>query len=94
MGGVHHPLGDGHEAKSFHGRADHPAGQETGAKKADVCRKHGVNGATFISEKFGGLDVLDAKRLRALHVRPLRQFRAGWVLELRAPALHISERPI
>ena len=60
MGGVHHPLGDGREARSFHGRADHPAGQETGAKKADVCRKHGVNGATFISEKFGGLDVLDA----------------------------------
>jgi putative transposase len=42
--------------------------QEAGAKTADVCRKHGVSSATFYKwkAKFGGLDVSDAKRLRAL----------------------------
>ena len=42
--------------------------QETGAKTADVCRKHGISSATFYKwkAKFGGLDVSDAKRLRGL----------------------------
>jgi putative transposase len=42
--------------------------QEAGAKTADVCRKHGVSGATFYKwkAKYGGLDVSDARRLRAL----------------------------
>jgi len=42
--------------------------QEAGAKTADVCRKHGVSSATFYKwkAKFGGMDVSDARRLRAL----------------------------
>lgn len=42
--------------------------QEAGAKTADVCRKHGLSGATFYKwkAKYGGLDVSEAKRLRAL----------------------------
>jgi putative transposase len=42
--------------------------QEAGLKTADVCRKHGISGATFYKwkAKFGGLEVSDAKRLRAL----------------------------
>ena len=42
--------------------------QESGAKTADVCRKHGISHATFYKwkSKYGGLDVSDAKRLRAL----------------------------
>jgi putative transposase len=42
--------------------------QEAGAATADVCRKHGISSATFYKwkAKFGGLDVSDAKRLRAL----------------------------
>jgi putative transposase len=42
--------------------------KEAGAKTADVCRKHGVSSATFYKwrAKFGGLDVSDAKQLRAL----------------------------
>jgi putative transposase len=42
--------------------------QEAGAKTADVCRKHGVSSATFYKwkAKFGGLDVSDARRLKAL----------------------------
>ena len=42
--------------------------QEAGSSTADVCRKHGVSGATFYKwkAKFGGLDVSDARRLKAL----------------------------
>jgi putative transposase len=42
--------------------------QEAGMKTADVCRKHGLSDATFYKwkAKFGGLDVSEAKRLRAL----------------------------
>ena len=41
---------------------------EAGAKTADVCRKHGISSATFYKWKarYGGLEVSDAKRLRAL----------------------------
>jgi putative transposase len=42
--------------------------QEAGAKTVDVCRKYGISSATFYKwkAKYGGLDVSDAKRLRAL----------------------------
>jgi putative transposase len=42
--------------------------QEAGSPTAEVCRKHGVSSATFYKwkAKFGGLDVSDAKRLKAL----------------------------
>ncbi len=42
--------------------------QEAGAKAADVCRKHGISEATFYNwkAKFGGMDVSEAKRLKAL----------------------------
>jgi putative transposase len=42
--------------------------QEAGRSTADVCRKHGISGATFYKwkSKFGGMDVSDAKRLRSL----------------------------
>ena len=42
--------------------------QEAGAKTAEVCRKHGISGATFYAwkAKFGGMNVSEAKRLRAL----------------------------
>jgi putative transposase len=42
--------------------------QETGAKTTDVCRKHGLSGATFYKwkAKYGGLDVSEARRLKAL----------------------------
>ena len=41
---------------------------EAGAATADVCRKHGISSGTFYKwkAKFGGLDVSDAKRLKAL----------------------------
>src|SRR6476659_2689087 len=41
---------------------------EAGAKTADVCRKHGVSEATFYNwkAKYGGLEVSEAKRLKAM----------------------------
>jgi putative transposase len=42
--------------------------QEAGAKTGDVCRKHGISSATFYKwkAKYGGLEVSDARRLKAL----------------------------
>ena len=42
--------------------------QEAGAKTADLCRRHGISSATFYAwkAKFGGMDVSDARRLKAL----------------------------
>ena len=41
---------------------------EAGAKTADLARKHGVSEATIYNwkAKFGGMDVSEAKRLKAL----------------------------
>lgn len=41
---------------------------ELGAKTADLCRKHGISEATFYNwkSKFGGMDISEAKRLKAL----------------------------
>lgn len=42
--------------------------QEGGQATKDVCRRHGISEATFYKwkSKFGGMDVSDAKRLKAL----------------------------
>jgi putative transposase len=41
---------------------------EAGASVAELCRKHGISSATFYAwkAKFGGMDVSEAKRLKAL----------------------------
>ena len=41
---------------------------EAGSKTADLCRKYGMSEATLYNwkAKFGGMDVSDAKRLKAL----------------------------
>lgn len=41
---------------------------QAGAKTADLCRQHGISDATFYKwrSRFGGMEVSDAKKLRAL----------------------------
>jgi putative transposase len=41
---------------------------DAGAVVAELCRKHGMSSATFYAwkAKFGGMDVSDARRLKAL----------------------------
>ena len=41
---------------------------EAGVSVKDLCRKHGFSDASFYTwrSKFGGIDVSDAKRLRAM----------------------------
>ncbi len=41
---------------------------EAGAKTEELCRRYGIHSTTFYKwkAKFGGMDVSDAKRLRAL----------------------------
>jgi len=42
--------------------------QEAGAVVAELCRKHGMSSATFYAwkAKYGGMEVSEARRLRAL----------------------------
>ena len=41
---------------------------QAGVSAADLCRKHGISDAAFYNwrRKFGGMEVADAKRLKAL----------------------------
>ena len=41
---------------------------EAGVKTADVCREHGIRAATFYGwkQKFGGMEVSEAQRLKTL----------------------------
>ena len=42
--------------------------QEAGSPTAEVCRRHGISSATFSAwkAKFGGMEMSEAKRLKAL----------------------------
>ncbi len=63
-------MGDGHETQPVFRRADYWdfEGASGGASAADICRKYGISDATFYNwrNKYGGMDVPDAKRLKAL----------------------------
>jgi len=41
---------------------------EAGMKTADLCREHGISAATFYGwkSKYGGMDVSEAQRLKAM----------------------------
>jgi putative transposase len=45
--------------------------QDAGAKTAELCRRHGISRATFYAWKarFGGMEVSDARRPKALEDR-------------------------
>jgi len=56
-----------------------------GAKTADVCRKHGISSMTFYAWKatFGGMQVSDMRRLKALETEnaKLKRLRAEAILD-------------
>ena len=59
---------------------------EAGMKTSDLCRKHGVSSATFFKwkAKFGGMDVSDARKLKALEDenRKLKKLLAETMLDV------------
>ena len=59
---------------------------EAGVKMADLCRKHGVSSATFFKwkAKFGGMDVSEARKLKALEDenRKLKKLLAETMLDV------------
>ena len=59
---------------------------EAGAKTADLCRKHGISEATFFKwkAKFGGMEVSDARKLKALEDenRKLKKLLAETMLDV------------
>ena len=59
---------------------------EAGVKTADLCRKHGISTTTFFNwkSKFGGMEVSDARRLRALEEenRKLKKLLAETMLDV------------
>lgn len=61
--------------------------QESGTVTADICREYGISPATFYKwkAKFGGLEVSEARRLRALEDenRRLKQLVADQALDNR-----------
>ena len=60
---------------------------EAGAKAADLARKHGISEATLYNwkAKYGGMDVSDSKRLRALEENAkLKKLLADQMLEASA----------
>ena len=56
-----------------------------GLSAADVCRKHGISDATFYKwrSRFGGMEVSDARRLKALEeeTRKLKKLLAETMLD-------------
>jgi putative transposase len=65
-------LSEGAEMKKSRYREEQIIGilkqHEAGVKTADLCREHGISAATFYGwkSKFGGMDVSEAQRLKAL----------------------------
>lgn len=59
---------------------------EAGKKTQDICRQHGISDATFYNwkSKYGGMELSDAKRLRALEEenRKLKRMYADQGLEI------------
>ena len=62
-------AGDGHE-ETFYRRANYRVLKEAeaGTPVKELCRRHGFSDASFYNwrSKFGGMEVSDAKRLKAV----------------------------
>ena len=61
---------------------------EAGMKTADICREYGISDATYYKwkNKFGGMDVSEARRLRTLEDenRRLKTMVADQALDIQA----------
>lgn len=61
---------------------------DTGIRTEDLCRKHGIHPATLYKwkEKFGGMEVSDARRLRHLEDenQKLKRIVANQALDIEA----------
>jgi len=61
---------------------------QAGMKIVDLCRQHGISDVTFYNwrSKYGGMEVSEAKRLKALEKenKQLKQMLADAMLENRA----------
>jgi putative transposase len=70
-------------------------GQEAGVKAADLCRKPGISEATFYNwkAKYGGMEVSEAKRLKALWYEnaKLKKLLAEQLLDTAALREHLSK---
>jgi len=59
--------------------------QENGSPTKEVCRRHGISSATFYKwkAKYGGLDLSDARKLKALEIenRQLKKLLAEQMLD-------------
>lgn len=77
-----------HEEEPVQGRADHRGaeGGRRGAKLQDVVRRLGVSEQTYYrwKAKYGGMEVSDAKKLKALEDenRPLKTMVADHTLDI------------
>lgn len=69
---------------------------EAGAKTEDICRRYGISPQTYYrwKAKFGGLEVSDAKKLKALEDenRRLKQIVADLTLDKQAIELVLSKK--
>ena len=69
---------------------------EAGVKTADLARKHGISEATLYNwkAKYGGMDVSDAKRLKALEEEnaKLKKLLAEQMLEASALRELVSKK--
>jgi len=66
---------------------------EAGVVVTDLCRRHGMSSATYYAweAKFGGLELSDAKRLRALEEENARLKRLLADTMLDNPVLSLSK---
>ncbi len=69
---------------------------EAGMKVQDLCRKHGISDVTFYKwrSKYGGLEVSEARRLKALEDenRRLKSLVADLTLDNQALKLVVSKK--
>lgn len=69
---------------------------EAGVKVQDLCRQHGISDVTFYKwrSKYGGLEVSEARRLRALEDenRRLKSLVADLTLDNQALKLVVSKK--